>query len=55
MGVNGFWLGVGAGAFLQAGVLLAILCRWDWNKEVQRVQLLLKGSGLTKIKPSFGH
>lgn len=56
MGVHGFWIGVTAGATVQAVVLLAILFRWDWQKEVARVQQLLKDAASAgKLLPSYGH
>uniref|UniRef100_A0A383V4G4 Protein DETOXIFICATION n=1 Tax=Tetradesmus obliquus TaxID=3088 RepID=A0A383V4G4_TETOB len=56
MGIHGFWWGVAAGAAVQAVVLLALLLRWDWQREVERVQGLLRQAAASgKVAPSFGH
>ena len=40
----------------QAVVLLALLLRWDWQREVERVQGLLRQAAASgKVAPSFGH
>eukprot|EP00878_Enallax_costatus_P029779 GHUV01032331.1.p1 GENE.GHUV01032331.1~~GHUV01032331.1.p1 ORF type:complete len:183 (+),score=48.49 GHUV01032331.1:771-1319(+) len=56
LGVHGFWIGITVGAFVQAVVLLVILFRWDWKREVERVQQLLRDAAASgKIVPSYGH
>lgn len=56
LGVHGFWIGITVGAFVQAVVLLAIIFRWDWQQEVERVQKLLRDAAASrKLKPSYGH
>lgn len=56
LGLQGFWVGVTCGAFVQAVVLLTVLFRWDWQAEVERVQALLKDARQSgKMVPSYGH
>lgn len=57
MGIHGLWWGVIAGACVQAVVLLTMLLRWDWQKEVLRVQARLKPGpdGPGKVVPQYGH
>jgi MATE family multidrug resistance protein len=38
MAVQGFWLGVGTSAVLQALALGVMVARWDWQGEVRRAQ-----------------
>jgi Na+-driven multidrug efflux pump len=55
-GVEGLWWGVIVGACVQAVVLLSMLLRWEWPREVARVQALLKHAEASgKPMPSFGH
>lgn len=57
MGIHGLWWGVIAGACVQAVVLVSMLLRWDWGKEVLRVQALLREGpgGAGKVAPQYGH
>lgn len=55
MGIHGLWWGIIAGACVQAVVLLSMLLRWDWQKEVLRVQALLKDVPGGKMMPGYGH
>lgn len=55
MGIHGLWWGIIAGACVQAVVLLSMLLRWDWQKEVARVQALLQNVPGGKIAPQYGH
>jgi MATE family multidrug resistance protein len=55
MGIHGLWLGIIAGACVQAAVLVTMLLRWDWQKEVARVQALLKDVPGGKVAPQYGH
>jgi MATE family multidrug resistance protein len=57
MGIHGLWWGIIAGACVQAVVLLSMLLRWDWQKEVQRVQAIIRDgpAGAGKIAPQYGH
>lgn len=45
MGVHGLWAGVGVGALLQAVVIVALVARWDWQAEVDRVQRIVAARG----------
>ena len=54
LGVQGFWLGVGSGALLQAVVVMVLVSRWDWDVEVERVKAAIAGSGGKPIV-SYGH
>jgi MATE family multidrug resistance protein len=42
MGVHGLWTGIFVGDMLQAVVLSGILLSWNWHKEVERVQKIIK-------------
>jgi MATE family multidrug resistance protein len=53
LGVPGFWMGVGAGGLLQAIIMLTMISRWDWQKEVERVQGIVAQQG--KLTVSYGH
>jgi MATE family multidrug resistance protein len=41
-GVQGLWWGIGASSALQAGVLLAVVSRLDWQAEAQRAVRLVR-------------
>lgn len=45
LGEQGLWGGIIVGAAVQAVVLLAMLARWDWNKEAERVRTRMAKSG----------
>lgn len=40
MGVTGFWLGIATATLAQAGVLVLVLSRFDWQLEVARARAL---------------
>jgi MATE family multidrug resistance protein len=54
LGVQGFWLGVGSGAVLQAVVVMVLVSRWEWQVEVERVRAAIAASG-GKAIVSYGH
>lgn len=42
LGVRGLWWGIGAASAVQAGVLLAVVARLDWQAESQRAARLVR-------------